>query len=86
MMESSLSASCGPARKRNDGKGGKDILKIQSEFLKQFAGLALPYWKSEDKWKGGALLAIIVVMNLGMVYVSVLVNNGSEVSITTCNR
>ncbi|MFZ0943097.1 MAG: ABC transporter ATP-binding protein/permease [Syntrophobacteraceae bacterium] len=42
--------------------------------MKQFAGLAAPYWKSEDKWKAGALLAIIVAMNLGMVYVQVLVN------------
>ncbi len=49
-------------------------MKIRAEFLKQFAGLASPYWKSEDKWKAGALLAIIVATNLGMVYVQVLVN------------
>jgi vitamin B12/bleomycin/antimicrobial peptide transport system ATP-binding/permease protein len=49
-------------------------VKKQSKFLKQFAGLASPYWKSEDKWKAGALLAIIVAMNLGRVYVQVLVN------------
>ncbi|MGO9017625.1 MAG: ABC transporter ATP-binding protein/permease [Syntrophobacteraceae bacterium] len=49
-------------------------MRIQTEFLKQFASLASPYWKSEDKWKATALLAVIVAMNLGMVYVQVLVN------------
>ncbi len=45
-----------------------------SELLQDFRNLASPYWRSEEKWKAGALLAAIIAMNLGMVYVQVLVN------------
>ncbi len=47
---------------------------MRSEFLSKFLVLALPYWRSEDKWKACGLLAAIVAMNLGMVYIQVLVN------------
>ncbi len=33
-----------------------------------------PYWWSEEKWPGRGLLAIIVALNLGLVYVNVLFN------------
>jgi len=33
-----------------------------------------PYWWSEERWLGRGLLAIIVALNLGLVYVSVLFN------------
>lgn len=33
-----------------------------------------PYWWSEEKWLGRGLLAIIVVLNLGLVYLAVLFN------------
>jgi putative ATP-binding cassette transporter len=45
-----------------------------SEFVKDFRNLASPYWRSEEKWKAGALAAAIIVMNLGMVYIQVQVN------------
>ena len=45
-----------------------------SEFLKDFRNLASPYWRSDEKWKARALLGAIIAMNLGMVYVQVLVN------------
>ncbi len=33
-----------------------------------------PYWWSEEKWAGRGLLAVIVTLNLGLVYVTVLFN------------
>ncbi|MDR3570102.1 MAG: ABC transporter ATP-binding protein/permease [Syntrophobacteraceae bacterium] len=45
-----------------------------SELMASFRKLAVPYWKSEDKWKALALLFAIVSMNLGMVYVLVEIN------------
>ena len=36
--------------------------------------LARPYWFSEDRWPGRGLLAIIVGMSLGLVFLNVLFN------------
>ncbi len=33
-----------------------------------------PYWWSEEKWAGRGLLAVIIMLNLGLVYLSVLFN------------
>jgi vitamin B12/bleomycin/antimicrobial peptide transport system ATP-binding/permease protein len=41
--------------------------------------LSLPYFQSEDKWKARAMLALIVALNLGTVYMSVLVNDWNRV-------
>ncbi len=41
--------------------------------------LSLPYFQSEDKWKARAMLALIVALNLGTVYMSVLVNEWNRV-------
>ncbi len=40
-----------------------------------FWSLAAPYWTSEAKWGALALLIMIMSMNLGMVYVRVLIND-----------
>ncbi|MGC8491612.1 MAG: ABC transporter ATP-binding protein/permease [Syntrophobacteraceae bacterium] len=45
-----------------------------AELIESFRRLAVPYWKSEDKWKALLLLFAIVAMNLGMVYVLVELN------------
>jgi vitamin B12/bleomycin/antimicrobial peptide transport system ATP-binding/permease protein len=45
-----------------------------NEFIEAFRRLAIPYWKSEDKWRAYGLLATIVVFNLGMVYFLVRIN------------
>ncbi len=45
-----------------------------SEFIEAFRKLAMPYWKSEDKWRAYMLLAAIVAFNLGMVYFLVQIN------------
>src|SRR5262245_21581227 len=33
-----------------------------------------PYWTSEDRWAAGGLLAAVVLLTLGMVYLTVLLN------------
>jgi vitamin B12/bleomycin/antimicrobial peptide transport system ATP-binding/permease protein len=47
---------------------------MTSELLHELRRLTFPYWKSEEKWKAFTLLAVIIILNLGMVYVQVLVN------------
>src|SRR5512132_4588654 len=36
--------------------------------------IARPYWFSEDRWAGRGLLLVVVALNLGMVYINVLLN------------
>ncbi|WP_286742607.1 ABC transporter ATP-binding protein/permease [Aquabacterium sp. UBA2148] len=48
-------------------------------FVRKVAALALPYFRSEEKWKARALLAAIVVLNLGAVYMLVLINDWNRV-------
>ena len=50
------------------------MLKVQAAFLRDVWALTRPYWFSEDRWPGRGLLAVILAMNLGMVYVSVQFN------------
>ena len=42
------------------------------QFAKAAAALALPYWVSGERWRAGGLLALIVALNFGLVYVNVL--------------
>jgi putative ATP-binding cassette transporter len=50
------------------------MMKMSGAFLRDLWALTRPYWFSEDRWAGRGLLAIIVAMNLGLVYLSVLFN------------
>ena len=43
-------------------------------FLKDLWRLTRPYWYSEERWKARGLLALIVAINLGLVYLEVLFN------------
>ena len=43
-------------------------------FLRDLWALTRPYWFSEERWTARGLLAVILAMNLGMVYLSVLFN------------
>jgi len=43
-------------------------------FLRAVWALARPYWFSEDRWAGRGLLAVLVVLNLGLVYLNVVFN------------
>ncbi|WP_431571063.1 ABC transporter ATP-binding protein/permease [Hypericibacter sp.] len=44
-------------------------------FFKDLWILARPYWFSEDRWPARGLLAVIVGMNLGLVYLNVVFNS-----------
>ena len=44
-------------------------------FTARAGALSAPYFKSEDKWKARGLLAAIVLLNLGAVYMLVLLND-----------
>jgi vitamin B12/bleomycin/antimicrobial peptide transport system ATP-binding/permease protein len=37
-------------------------------------GIIRPYWASEDRWVSWGLLLLVIALNLGMVYISVLFN------------
>jgi vitamin B12/bleomycin/antimicrobial peptide transport system ATP-binding/permease protein len=54
------------------------FLDFKAQALKVWV-LSLPYFQSEDKWKARAMLALIVALNLGTVYMSVLVNDWNRV-------
>lgn len=43
-------------------------------FWRRVWSLIRPYWTSEEKWSAITLLVVIMAMNLGMVYVQVLLN------------
>lgn len=44
-------------------------------FLGNVWKLSAPYWRSEEKWRAWGLLAAIVTLSLGTVYMLVLLNN-----------
>jgi putative ATP-binding cassette transporter len=43
-------------------------------FLADLWSLAKPYWFSEERWAARGLLAVIVALNLGLVYINVQLN------------
>jgi len=51
-----------------------NTLHTASAFLRDTWRLAKPYWFSEVRWRARALLAVIVSMSLGLVYLNVLFN------------
>ena len=48
-------------------------------FTARAGALSAPYFKSEDKWKARGLLLAIVLLNLGAVYMLVLLNEWNRV-------
>jgi putative ATP-binding cassette transporter len=44
-------------------------------FTRRAWGLAAPYWSSEERWRARALLAVIVALTLGMVFLTVQYND-----------
>jgi putative ATP-binding cassette transporter len=42
--------------------------------LRVFVALAIPYFRSEDRWRGIPLLAAVIIMEFVVVYVAVLIN------------
>jgi putative ATP-binding cassette transporter len=48
--------------------------KFDREFFRGFWALVAPYWSSEQKWAAWGLLGVVVGLNLGLVYISVVFN------------
>lgn len=44
-------------------------------FFRDFWRLLTPYWKSEERWKSGALLVAVIGLNLASVYINVSFNH-----------
>lgn len=47
---------------------------MKNAFLTNLWQLTRPYWVSEERWRARLLLAVIVGLSLGQVYISVLLN------------
>ncbi len=45
------------------------------EFIRRAWGLVGPYLRSEERWRARALLALIVALTLGLVFLQVLFND-----------
>lgn len=56
---------------------GRLLIDAKS-FLGKVWNLARPYWSSEERWTARGLLAAIVALTLGIVYMSVLLNEFSR--------
>jgi putative ATP-binding cassette transporter len=55
------------------GKVG-GMKKFDRAFFRGFWALIVPYWKSDQRWEAWGLLAVVVGLNLGLVYISVVFN------------
>ena len=44
------------------------------QLLRDTWTLVRPYWSSEDRWAGRGLLVVVIGLNLGIVYINVLLN------------
>ncbi|MGC8660419.1 MAG: ABC transporter ATP-binding protein/permease [Desulfomonilaceae bacterium] len=60
--------------KQQINRGGAQRLS----FWRRFWGLVAPYWSSEEKWSAILLIIVIMSMNLGTVYVHVLLNTWTK--------
>jgi putative ATP-binding cassette transporter len=48
--------------------------KFDRDFFRGFWALVSPYWSSDQRWTAWGLLAVVVGLNLGLVYISVVFN------------
>jgi putative ATP-binding cassette transporter len=48
-------------------------------LLGQVWSLAAPYWRSEERWRAGGLMAAIIALTLGLVYILVLITDWNRV-------
>jgi putative ATP-binding cassette transporter len=53
-------------------------LQAFGQFARRVWTLTQPYFHSEDKWKARSMLAAIVALNLGLVYMAVLFNDWNK--------
>ena len=50
------------------------LLRAILALLADVWRLSIPYFRGEDRWRGGALLAAVVALEVGWVYATVLIN------------
>ena len=50
------------------------MLKQAKTFFTDLWGLTRPYWFSEERWAACSLLAVVIALNLALVYIRVLIN------------
>lgn len=55
--------------------GGRPAPRLDRAFRRDLWALIRPYWVSEERWSARGLLAVIIAMNLGMVFISVRFND-----------
>ncbi|MBV9732190.1 MAG: ABC transporter ATP-binding protein/permease [Verrucomicrobia bacterium] len=53
---------------------GRRLTEPKKHTLKAAWSLTKPYWTSDEKWSAWALLLLIIALNLGTVYITVLIN------------
>jgi vitamin B12/bleomycin/antimicrobial peptide transport system ATP-binding/permease protein len=53
---------------------GRHLAEPKKHTLKAAWSLTRPYWTSDEKWSAWALLLVIIALNLGTVYITVLIN------------
>lgn len=53
---------------------GRHPTEPKKHTLKAAWSLTKPYWTSDEKWSAWALLLLIIALNLGTVYITVLIN------------
>ena len=53
---------------------GERQMSSLTQALRAMFALALPYFRSEDRWRGRALLAAVIAAEFGIVYIAVLTN------------
>lgn len=54
-------------------------MRVIASLLADVWRLSIPYFRGEDRWRGGALLAAVIAMEVGWVYASVLINEWNAV-------
>ena len=59
-----------PSRGEEDAPAGPG--RRLDLVLREAGALAIPYWRSAERWRARALLAVIVVLNLGIVGTSII--------------
>jgi putative ATP-binding cassette transporter len=50
------------------------MLRQTRTFLADLWALTRPYWFSQERWSAVGLLVIVIGLNLGLVYIRVLIN------------
>jgi len=50
------------------------MLKQSKTFFTHLWSLTRPYWFSEERWAARSLLAVLIALNLALVYIRVLIN------------